>query len=311
MLPSWIAETAPPRTPCRRGGLAFVERMLGQSARFVEQTVFAERVARRPGFLQRTDARTKLISVVSLVVAAAFLHHLLPLWFVGAFAFTAASLSRVRPAELFNRAWWVLPGGFIIVAVPAALNIITPGDPILTLLHFGEGAHLGPVRLPADLTVTRQGAVATGLVATRIWIGVQLAVTLALTTRWQDLVRAVSVSATTPFVLVLTMMYRYVFVLLHVVDEMHLAKRARTISPSSAATERGWVGGRMAALFVRSRRLAEQVYAAMLARGYSGEPKALSHGHFGWRDAICGLSSAGVAVAALLGDRIVLGCLRW
>lgn len=311
MLPSWVAEKALPKEPPRGGGSGFIARMLAQSGRFVEQAVFAEQVARRPGFLQRTDARTKLISVVGLTVAAAFLHHLPPLWFVGAFALAAGTLSRVRPTELFNRAWWVLPGTFVLVAAPAILNVITPGDTILTLLHFGEGARLGPIQLPADLTVTRQGVASAGLVVTRIWVGVLLAVTLTLTTRWQDLLKAAGTSATAPFVLILAMMYRYVFVLLRLVDEMHLAKRARTIAPGSLAAERRWVGGRVGALFVRSRRLTEQVYAAMVARGYTGEPKALAHSHFGWREAAWALGCVCVMAVALLGDRVALAGLRW
>jgi len=311
MLPSWVAEGALPKEPPRGRSTGFVERMLAHSARFVEQAVFAEQVARRPGFLQRIDARTKLISVVGLTVAAAFLHHLLPLWFVGAFALAAGILSRVRLTELFNRAWWVLPGTFVLVAAPAIFNVITPGAPVLTLLHFGEGARLGPVQLPADLTVTRQGVASAGLVVTRIWVGVLLAVTLTLTTRWQDLLKAAGTSVAAPFVLILAMMYRYVFVLLRVVDEMHLAKRARTISPGSLAAERRWVGGRVGALFVRSRGLTEQVYAAMLARGYSGEPKALARFHFGWREAAWALLCVSIMAVALLGDRVVLAGLRW
>ena len=311
MLPSWVAETGLPKEPLHGGGAGFVERMLSQSARFVEQTVFAERVARRPGFLQRTDARTKLISVVGLTVAAAFLHHLPPLWFMGAFALGAAALSRVRPAELLNRAWWILPGTFVLVAAPAILNVITPGDTVLTLLYFGEGTRLGPVQLPAELTVTRQGVASAVLVVTRIWVGVLLAVTLTLTTRWQELLKAAGTSATAPFVLILAMMYRYVFVLLRVVGEMHLSKRARTISPGSLATERRWVGGRVGALFVRSRRLTEQVYAAMVARGYTGQPKALSHFCFRWREAAWALTCTSVAAAALLADRVALAGLRW
>jgi len=288
-----------------------VPRMLAQTARFLEEAVFAERTARRPGFLQGLDARVKLLTTVGLIVAAAFLHHLPTLWLMGAFAISATALSRIRVHELFNRAWWTLPAAFVLVAAPAALNVVTPGEALLRLAYFGSGAHLGPLRLPAELTVTRQGLASAGLVVSRIGVGVLLAVMLTLTTRWQDLLKAASTGATAAFVMVLAMMYRYVFVLLRVVEDMHLAKRARTIVPDSAVAERRWVGGRVGALFVRSRRLTERVYDAMVARGYSGEAKALVRFHFGLREAAWTACCVGLSAAALVGDRVLLAGLPW
>jgi len=311
MLPSWVAEAAPPGAAPKRRRSPFVAKMLEQSARFVQEAVFAERTARRQGFLQGLDARTKLVSVLALVVVAAFLHHLPSLWLVGAFAVAAAAFSQIRVGEIFNRAWWFLPGVFVLVAAPAAFNVITPGDTLVSLLRFGDGARIGPIDLPTEFSVTRQGLASAGLVVTRIVVGVLLAVALTLTTQWQDLLKAAHTSATAPFVLVLAMTYRYVFVLLRIVEEMHLARQARTISPVSPAAERRWIGSRIGALFLRSRGLTERVYAAMLARGYTGDPRALTSFTFGRREAVWGLACALVAAAALVGDRALLAELRW
>ncbi len=311
MLPSWVAEPAPlARAPKGRRSL-FLERALRRLADFAANVVFAECVARRPGYLQTLDARVKLISLVGLLAAAAFLRHIPPLWLLGGFVVAAALCSQVGAAELFNRAWWFLPGIFVLVAMPAVFNIITPGEPIVVLLRREASASLGPLVIPNEITVTRQGVASATLVVTRMAVGVLVAVTLTLTTRWQDLLRAVYTDLSAPFVLILAMTYRYIFVMLRFVEDMYVAKRARTVLPTSASAQRRWVGSRIAALFLRSRHLSEQVYLAMLARGYRGSPRTLTAGKFGRGEAAWAFICCALIVSALVADRLLVANLPW
>lgn len=283
ILPDWLSQSVSPRPARGRGTSRFIDRSLRDTARLLEDSVFAERIAGLPGFLQALDARVKLLSLVGLLVAATFLHHLASLWLFGGFVVSAATLSRIPARVLFNRVWWFLPATFVIIALPAALNIVTPGDTLFTLHRFPAG-RIGPVPLPTELAITRQGLAAAGLVITRVFLGVLLAITLALTTRWQELLRAGYTAVTAPFVVILAMTHRYLFVLLRTFEGMHLARKARTIAPGSIGEQHRWVGGRVAALFVSSRRLSEEVYQAMLARGYRGRPKALAGTRAGARE---------------------------
>ena len=313
MLPSWVAEAASARPAPRRRSAGFIQRTLHQTARFAEHAVFAERIARpaRPGLLHTLDPRIKLLSIVGLIVVATFLHHVPSLWLLAGFIAAAAALSRVPAGALFHRLWWSVPLVFVIAALPAALNLVTPGDSLLTIYRLDEAVRLGPLQLPRELAITRQGLASAALVITRLFVGVLFAVTLTLTTRWDDLLKAAYGRATAPFVLVLTMAYRYLFVLLRTVEDMHLAKRARTILPGTLSAERRWIGRRVGALFSRSRHLTERVHSAMLARGYRGEPKALTAFHLGGAEAAWLLACAAVASLALLADRLLLAELPW
>jgi cobalt/nickel transport system permease protein len=311
VLPSWIAESTPPRPALRRRSSSFLARTLRQTARLTEQVIFAERAARRAGFLQSLDARVKLLSVLALLVTATFLRHLPSLWLLAALAVTAAALSRVEAPLLFNRVWWSLPGLFVIVALPAIFSFVTPGRALLTIYHDAEAPHLGPLRLPSELAITRQGVASAALLVSRLSVGVLLAVCLTLTTRWQSLLKAAHTQATAPFVLITAMSYRYVFLLLHIVEDMYLARRARTISPHSLAAERRWIGGSVACLFSRSRRLTERVYAAMIARGYRGEPKVLAESRLGPREAAWIAACALTIPLVLLLDHVALRNLQW
>ncbi len=273
--------------------------------------IFAERAARRAGLLQSLDARVKLLSVLALLVTATFLRHVPSLWLLAALAVTAAAVSRVKVGILFNRVWWFLPGLFVIVALPAIFSFVTPGRALLTIYHVEQAPHLAAFRLPSELAVTRQGAAAAALLVSRVSVGVLLAVCLTLTTRWQSLLKAAYTQATAPFVLITAMSYRYVFLLLRIMEDMYLARRARTISPRPLAAERRWIGGSVACLFSRSRRLTDRVYAAMLARGYRGEPKALAESRLGAREAGWIAACALVILLLLLLDHVLLRNLPW
>jgi len=297
VLPEWISEQTAARAAPRRRHTGYLSRSLRDMARVVEDAIFCEQSARRAGFLQRLDARVKLFSVLALAVGATFLHHLPSLLALGVFALAMLLVSRVGLGTVFSRSWWVMPAVFALVAVPSVLSVFVPGDPL--------------VALPWGLSITRQGVASAAVLVTRIAAGMMLALMLALTTRWQELLRAAYTGVTAPFVLVATMMYRYVFVLLRVAENMHLARRARTIVPLDAAQERRWVGGRVGALFLRSRRLSEQVYSAMLARGYRGEPKVLVRHAVGARELAWVLGCAVFLAGILVFDRAVLGEMAW
>ena len=76
----------------------------------------------------------------------------------------------------------------------------------------------------------------------------------------------------TTVVLVLAMAYRYLFHLLTSVDDMYTARRARTVvADADVATGRRFVAASAGALFGKAHALAEEVYLAMVARGYTGE----------------------------------------
>jgi cobalt/nickel transport system permease protein len=288
-----------------------VARTLRESARLLETAVFAEQAARERGMLQSVDARVKLISTLSLLVAMTFCHHLVPLWLIAGFAAGALALSGLAARVAFHRFWWVMPGVFVLVAIPATLNVFVPGDPLIVLLRAHAARTIGPFHLPAELAITRQGVVAAALLVTRVVTGVILALGLALTTRWQEMLKAAHSSLTAPFVFIVAMMHRYLFILLRTVENMHLARRARTISPGPPREQRRWVGNRIGVLFSRSRRLSERVYHAMLARGYRGAPKVLVSSRFGPAELAWLLACAAVIAVVLYLDRSVLRSLSW
>jgi cobalt/nickel transport system permease protein len=109
-------------------------------------------------------------------------------------------------------------------------------------------------------------------------VSVSLVVLLTLTTSWTRLLASLrSLLVPRLFILVLGMTYRYVFHLLDAVDEMHVARKARTVSSTANnAVGRRFVAASAGALFGKSHALAEEVHQAMTARGWNGDARTLN-----------------------------------
>ena len=93
--------------------------------------------------------------------------------------------------------------------------------------------------------------------------------------------------------MLLSFMYRYIFIL---TDEVLRMKQAR--DSRSFGGKWRWqiktVGNMVGTLFLRSYERGERVYAAMAARGFNGHSRTLERLRFGRRDA---LFAAGLFVA--------------
>ena len=79
----------------------------------------------------------------------------------------------------------------------------------------------------------------------------------------------------------LAMAQKQIVTLLRTVEQIHLARESRTLSAGTARENRAWVIGRMAFVLRKSLKTADDVYDAMLARGFDGRRatrRAPAHG---------------------------------
>ncbi len=309
-LPAWMEANPPVEGPASAGRgrrRGFVQKTIAGFAGALGDHVFSERLARRPGLMQRVDARLKLVTTLLLIGTAALLRHAPMLVLLNAWVLYAAACSRVPLGLFLKRVWIVVPLFTLIVVLPATLNIVRPGDPLLVLFRLSHPVRLWIWTVPAEVAVTRQGAAAALLLVLRVGASVSLAVLLTLTTRWAVLLRALRVLRVPAiFVSVLEMTYRYVFLLMQTAAETFTARRSRTVGRMGAAEGRRFAGGAMGSLWARTHATAEEVHGAMVSRGYTGEPRTLSPMRLGAGDAIWALIVL-LVVGLLMGGDLVLG----
>ena len=286
------ASRAPLERDARRS-LGWVEHTLAGISGSIERAVFTEEHARLPGWLQARDPRIKLVSFLALVLAASLSSSLYVL--VGLYAVTlAAALSSGIPADFFiRRVWLGIPLFAGIVVLPAIFFV--PGDPLFSL-------SLGPVVIAPTLA----GVETAVVFVTRVAVCVSLAVLLVLTTPWADLLKGLrSLGVPQVFVLVLSMAYRYIFLLLHTANGLFEARRSRLVGGTTAREQRHWIAGSIGGLTSRSFKLSNDVYAAMLARGFTGEMRSYIEYRLALRDGLLFVAAIAVSAAALLAPRLL------
>lgn len=238
------------------------------------------------------DARVKLILAVAFILTTALTPS--AAWPVFILLLTivlsAELLSELGIGFYLRRALLAVP--FVLAALPVLVTL--PGEKLLSL--------------PWGLGITGPGLARFISIALKSWISVQMAILLAATTPFPDILMAMrALRLPRLLVAIIGLMWRYLFVM---VDETLRLTRARlSRSGESELSDRRsggsvvWraqvTGGMAGNLFLRSLERSDRIYMAMLARGYDGETRALPRpaiSSAGWATLVVGL----ILLAALL-----------
>ncbi len=245
------------------GGGDFVAKTIGGVTAALEQSVFSEELARRPGLLQGVDPRAKVLAGLMMLIAVALTRHLVLVMAVYLLATLLAALSRLPLVDFTRRVWMGIPLFAGVVALPSLF--LLPGRPLLTLLEAP----------PLHLALTDNGLASALLFVGRVGASVSLALLLVSATRWTDLLKALRVlRVPESFLVVLGMTYRYLFLLLRSANHLFMARASRTVGVTSGTEQRRWAAAAAGSLVSRSVKLSGDVLLAMQARGFDGEIRA-------------------------------------
>ena len=238
----------------------------------LERGLFAEEISLRPGLLQSLDARVKVVAVLALLIGVNLSHSL---WVIlGLYLLTfGLALASGIPADTFiRRVWLTLPFFTGILILPALF--ITPGPAL--------------VHLPFGLIITHTGVITALFLLLRVSTSLSLTMLLILTTPWNTVLSALGVLRVPDvFILILGMTYRYIYLLLHVANDMFLSRKSRTVGTLTTAEARRTLASVSATLLSKSLNLSSEVYLAMQSRGFRGTIVTLKPFRMGRRDWMC------------------------
>jgi cobalt/nickel transport system permease protein len=273
----------PIRQP-RSAGNGFIERTLLAINRTLDQSLYAGQIAGRDGLLQSLDARIKIVLTLLFLVAVSLARNPWALVALNLLALTLAGLSKIPPGYLLKRVWLPVLIFSGLVSLPALF--LTPGPAWLAL--------------PFGLVVTRTGGGAALFLMLRAGASVAFAVLLLLSTPWNRALQALSVLHVPDVILViLGMTYRYLYLFLHLAEEMFLSRRSRLLRKASGAEARQILAASGGVLLTRSLQMSEQVYLAMQARGFRGSPRTQEPFRIRTRDWLVAALLACAAAATL------------
>ena len=205
---------------------------------------FLDKYARVDGVLQRLDADVKVFSTLVLIL----IYVLTPL------------------------AYWKLFIVYYLLMIPLTLISKVPLKVILKLMLL-----VSPFILLAAFSalytrgLNHDGVCFVIILTSKSILSVSSLILLTATTRFTELLKTLKHRGVPNIlIMVLSFLYRYIF-LLH--DELMRVNRARNSRTMKSNTLLNVVqaGSIIGELFIRSFERSERIYAAMVSRGYTGE----------------------------------------
>jgi cobalt/nickel transport system permease protein len=245
----------------------FIERSITGALSFLKESIFADEYASKNGFLQSLDPRIKVITFLIFILAVLFTKSIIVSLCLYVICLILAYFSNVNMGFFLKRTWIFIPLFSLFIAIPALFNVFTPGDTLFAIHVLG-----------AKLIITRQGLFGATLFLMRVIASVSFAVLLTITTKHFALLKVLRVFKVPQiFVMTIGMCYRYIYLLLEVVENTYLAIKSRVGTRLHYNKGQQVVAWNISALWSRSYHLSEDVYSAMLSRGYTGEPVILNN----------------------------------
>lgn len=247
------------------------------------------------------DGRVKLIFTLALILCTSLLPEDSWLAYILILntLLVVMTTADIRFIYLLKRSALSLP--FLLAALPL---VFQASGSTLTTISIGDLA----------VTISQEGSIRFLSLGLKAWMSVIAAILLASTTSFTELLQAMR-SLRTPQLLVAVfgLMWRYLFLMVEEVDRLARARLSRSGKNPSAKSHAGgtlrWragVTGAMAgSLFIRSLERSENVYHAMLARGYDGEIRSLKDTPLG-RKEILYLTLAIITLLLLVLSAILL-----
>jgi cobalt/nickel transport system permease protein len=223
----------------------------------MSKTFLQEKGANKAGLLQAIDAQLKLVSLIFLIIVLSLTHYILPILSVYLLLVILAYFSKLEIKSFLLRP--LLTVGFfsILVMLPASLNIFIPGKAIL---KFGTVA------------ITNHGLRFLLLFSLRSLAITSTVLLLILTTKKEELLQALkTLHLPSAFTMLISMSYRFIAILVKIIENLHLAKQSRTIKHGTTKTERQWVASRIGWTFTKAIHMSNEVTQAMISRGWQGE----------------------------------------
>lgn len=248
---------------------------------------YLDEYSRGNSFIHRLEPRIKIIAFFALIlfIAVTPASSFFALSAYAAIISAFILLSRVPLLVFLKRSSAALP---FILAMSMFILFMRPGRALW-------GYQLGALKL----SISYEGlAMFFGIVA-KAFLCLFCALLIIFSTNFLHLLKALEkLRAPSIFIMIISFMYRYLFILQDELMHMKQARESRTVGGSR------WFHSKVLAnmlgvLFIRAYERAEEVYLAMRARGFDGTVKTIYDFEIKAKDVYFLLAMAGILIASL------------
>ncbi|MFH1073890.1 MAG: cobalt ECF transporter T component CbiQ [Candidatus Firestonebacteria bacterium] len=220
---------------------------------------YIDRYSELDSRIHKLDPRIKTIAfflyVIFVITAPAGDYLAYALFFL--LIFFAAFLSKVPLLYLLNRSLAIIPFAFLVaIFIPFS----SPADYLVA----------------GHIKVNNRGFELFVNMVIKSWLSIIALTVLSCTTAFSAFLKGLNAMRFPKIiVLMLSFMYRYIFVLLEEVIRINTARKSRP-SGGSFARQVRTLGNVIGLLFIRTYERGERIYQSMLSRGFNGEINILN-----------------------------------
>ncbi|TCW35034.1 cobalt/nickel transport system permease protein [Thermohydrogenium kirishiense] len=241
----------------------FIEKTVLSIQNTFEDMFASDEIADKSGLMQSLDPRVKLLSTIFLIIITNFGNSLSYIAVMLVYSLILAALSKIPMKSYIARISVVSIVFTGIVLIPSLLNVVRPGKPL--------------VYITGSLYITRGGALSALIFIMRSFISLSFIYILILSTKWGEILKALRYFKFPKiFSATLDISLRYITLFLDIASNMYLARKSRNVGKPKGKNERKFVASSMGNLLIRSEHLSDDVYNAMISRGYKGEYKTIN-----------------------------------
>jgi len=258
---------------------SFIEKGIHHIADVIKSAYIQWETASIDSAFHRIDARVKVLFLLFYVIIVSLKREVMPEIFIAGFIFILTLISRLNLFRFYKR---VLFLGFFfgfLIALPSALNLITRGEIVFPLVQLTQEYNFWVYHIPREIGITREGITGVSLLTLRVVNSLSISFLVLSTTSFPDIIKALKVlRVPDSFLMIITLCYKYIFIFAKTVEDMHLAKKSRMAVQADNAEARRWIAGRLGFVFKKTRLRCEEIFKAMLGRGFSEDIKFYESG---------------------------------
>lgn len=287
-IPSFLLESESPLTNERRSkGRRFsvVDRTLMGAAATVQSVCLQAESANQKTFIHALNPKVKFIVLVFLAVVISLANNLLAQALILAFILFSFILARLNIGQVYRKIFMLaFIFGFLVI-FPASLNVITPGKIIFNIISFDRSHQFWIYHIPQHIGFTLEGIQVVSQIFLRVLNSISIAMLIMLTTSFPAFIKSFKmVGVPDTFLMVITLAYKYIFILSRTIEETYMALKSRLVGNVKNNSLRKLISGRVFFIFKRSFINYENTYYAMVSRGYNGKITLSSSGTFQLKD---------------------------
>jgi len=248
----------------------YIDRAIRHVLEAESHALGAEQDASRPGLLQQLDPRVKVVCAMLFIITAAATHSVAGVASLFLIVTALALLSSLSLGSIALRVWLPMLLFTIVIASPSLFT--TPGRSLAALPLVGW-------------TVTEQGLRTASMLFARVMTASTIAYVLVVSTTWPRLLAALRrLRVPAAIVVLISMTYRYIFLLATTAHDMLLSRRSRLVGRLTPLMQRTTTSAMAGTLMLRSIQLGNDVHLAMRSRGFHGSFDSLDTFRARFRD---------------------------